>query len=443
MEYPGSETAIEPEPIAPKPSRAERRAENKAQKAQAAKLKAAARATGELADDTVMSVPAPGGRNKPDGHKTTILTRSLVLGTGCLLLLASCGVGSYVGIANTRVAAHRSTVTTGDLTDKYHLSTWDQAAGAAFASRYLDVCLTRYTQTKTASSPQQETNRASAFQSMSVGVEDQSCVSTAPSIPRAVTSMTYTGQTTPVPNMPGAKFVTIQAATSDGVIENYSVPVWFASPVAGTGPRVVGSIGVIPLTRLGVPNPDSITGRTQDAALATQLKAQFVPQFFTAWATSSATLTQFLAPGASPSAATGLSGSLTAPTVQAVTVYPEKSTWPKNTGGTFRYQDGSTAEMDVSVDMTAPGGNTMPGLGYRVSMIQTNGHWFVQDVQAGLVSQISQAQPPTNGNPGNKTPVIGQSTPAPSPTPTPTAVKPKPKATTKPTPKPSPKTTKK
>lgn len=427
--------ATQAEPVEAKPSWSERRAARQTEKARAAKLEAAAKAAAPpVTDDALMSVPAPGQPNKKDGRRTAIATRAIVISALSLAALGSCGVGSYVGIASTRAAVNRSTVTTGDLTGRYHLATWDQAAGAAFATRYLNVCLARYPQGATDPIPQEETNRATAFQSMAAGVQDQSCEGTAPTTTRTVTSVTYTGKTTAVSNLPGARYVNVQAGTSDGLIQTYTVPVWFSDPETGQGPRVVGPIGMIPVTKLGVPNPDSVTARTEDNALAASLKAQFAPQFFTAWAASSPNLSQFLTPTATATATTGLGGKFKTPTIQSVTVFPEKSTWPDTTGGAFKYKDRSTADMDVTVSMVGPGGNVTSGAGYRLSLVQTAGRWFVQDVQAGAISQLAATRPATNGNPGNVTTPTSPTAPAVAPA---TPPKPSAPATPKPTPKPT------
>lgn len=388
-------------------------------------------------EQALLDVPAPGKQLHND-RKVTVATRYILIGAGVLALLGGCSAGSYLAVGATRSLAHKDNVTTNDLA-KYHVSDFDTASGAAFASRYLDVCLTRYPERSDSEPDPREQKRQAAYQAMNAGADDTSCDPGGSSVDRQVVAAVPTGQAQKIEGVPGGYYLTMQVTLSDGTAGDYTVPVAFGNSTNGTHPRVVGAVGILPLPPMGTVNPDKIKTRTADTDLSATLKADFMPQFFTAWTSSSSNLSQFLLPGASQASATGLSGAYTDPTIQAVTVYPPKgAVHDKGASQSFTYKDGMSVEADVTVDMKGTNGNSATGQGYRVTLSRSNGHWFVKDIAAGAVNTVTGERPSGSGNPG-----VPKSTPSPSSTPTPRQSTPSKSAPpkTKPKPKPKPKTT--
>lgn len=352
---------------------------------------------GDTVDDTVDEragtglhrIPAPGSDYRGKDRKVAITGRVIGIGALSALMLTTCGVASYKGVADTRLAANKDTLTAQDVEDKFHLSQFPEAAGSSFAGRYLELCLSRYPAGKNEGMNPQEEKRQEAVKRMSVAVSDQSCVPSSPGASsdgsRQVVSTTFTGDTTPVEGMSNAAFVTMQVTTDDGTVANYAVPVWFQNPAKGEGPRVVGPVGIAPLPRMG--KGGVVKARVEDENLSQTLQADFIPQFMTAWYASSKGLNQFLAPGSSQAANSGLGDVFKKAQVVKVTAYPEKASQPKQAGGQFTYREGSTVEADVTVSSTADGSNVQAEQSYRVTLVRTNDHWFVKDVGAGIVGE--------------------------------------------------------
>lgn len=365
-----------------------------------------------------LHVPPPGGTLKND-RRTTTVTRSIVISASVLALLGSCGIGGWGATVATRAVADSDNVTVDQL-EGYHVSTFDNTGAAAFAARYLDACLTRYDINKDTVEPPEEARRLSTVATMSAAGEDASCEPGESATKRGVTSATLAGKPKRVPGVPNGYFITMQVRTTDGATSRYSVPIAFTNPASATGPRVIGSVGSLPLPRLGSVDPDKFAERISDDELAGKLQTQFLPEFMAAWVASERSLPQFLAPGASSSARTGLNRAYSKPRLETVTVYPPKSAIKESGSNTeFTYSDGVTIEVAVTVDMDHAAGNPSTGMGYRLFLSRQGGHWLVKDVQAGVVSTVA----------GRKQSTAKDGAPAPkkSPSAQPTSAKPKPK----------------
>lgn len=371
-----------------------------------------------------MDVPPPGGRIR-DNKRLTTAARVAGLGALALATLGACGLGGYSATLATRAVANADQVTAADL-PKYHVTTFDKAAAAAYAGRYLDACLTRYAVSDTVEVDPREKRRQAIYQGMNAAGDDTSCDAADSKNARTVESVDFTGEIQDTTDFPGAKYVVMQVKTSDGTMARYGVPVWFQNPDGGGGPRVIGPIGALPPPRGGAPNPDKLPERVVDDELSTSLRTQFLPEFMKAWVASDRNLSQFLIPGATSTAAAGLNGAYKNPAITSVKVYPARaSIQGSGAKKTFSYPDGATIQVDVIVDMTDPAGNPATGLGYRLTMVRSSeSHWFVKDVRAGVISMLN-GTPPAAAEPDSRPapkpsppppPSPAPSTPAPSPT---------------------------
>ena len=357
-------------------------------------------------------IPAPG---KPyrNTKRVSTTTRSVVIGATALALLGSCGVGAFGAVSMTRTAANRHAMTAADAEKAFHLDQFPTQQAATFAGRYLSLCLSRYPAGKNETMSPDEQKRQDAVEAMSVAANDTSCVpgestTGGEGMDRTVVNTTFTGQTSPVNGMKNARYVTMQVTTSDGVVSNYSVPVWFQNPDNAQGPRVVGSIGAVPLTRMG--GGANLPQRTEDTNLAGSLQSSFMPQLMDAWFTSGNNLPQFLAPNASSQASTGLQGLYQDVKVQKVQVYPDKADQPTKAGESITYHEGSTVEADVTVSATSAASKVKAEQSYRVTLVRQNNKWFVQDIQAGTVSGVT----PDRGGKATQPGIKSKPTPSPS-----------------------------
>lgn len=372
-----------------------------------------------------MHVPRPGGKIRDD-RRTTVAVRVAVISGATLAALSSCAIGGLAATTATRAVANADNITRDQL-DKFHVSTFDTTGAAAFAGRYLDACLTRYDINKDTPEPPEEQQRLSTIQTMSAAGEDASCESGDVATKRSVVSATLASKPAKISGVPNGYFITMQVRTTDGATSRYSVPISFTDPSRAAGPRVVGSVGVLPLPQLGSVNPDRFAERVSDDQLASQLQTQFLPEFMTAWVSSERSLPQFLAPGATSTARTGLHRAYSKPKLVSVSVYPPKSAIEESGSKTeFNYSDNTTIEVAVTADMDNAAGNPSRGMGYRLFMIRQGGHWLVKDVQAGVVSTVA-GRKSSAGKDGRPSPAPSAS-PSASATPAPSSSTPKPKS---------------
>lgn len=393
---------------ATKKSRKERRAEKKAAKAESA----ATRPEGGFPErtDLLNKVPVP-GKEYRNTKRVGVGGRVAVIGVVGLALLSSCGVATYRAVSDTRLAASRDTLTAQDVQSQFYLDDFPTQSASVFAGSYLSLCLSRYADANDSYNNKDEQRRQDAVASMSVASSDASCGGSVDSsgsdgTKRRVVATTYTGQSSPVEGVKNARYVVMQVLTDDGVMANYSVPVWFQDVKTAQGPRVIGQIGAVPLSRMG--SGAQVPKRQEDSKMSDFLLTQFAPQFVKAWYASDDNLSQFLTSNATPAARTGLQGLFTNVKVDEVTAYPGKGSTGKD-GEQPTYKDGSTLEADVTVTATSAASKITSQQSYRIILTQTNGHWFVTDVRSGVVGAVNQDGGKAATQPGIK--------PSPSPSP--------------------------
>lgn len=340
-------------------------------------------------------VPVPGGRLS-GGRGKSLAFRWTALGIGSFLALASCGVGGMTMVAASR-GGDDGALSNDDLA-KYHIDSYNTDAGAAYASRYLRLCLWHPTNDDT------DASRLQVVAGMNADKDDQSCTFTTPEgsdpnkkrTERSVVDAFYNGYSEPVKGMgDDARYLGMTVLTNDGKTSQYVVPVWFNDPEKGTGPRVVGAIGAMPVTAPGTPKEYS-RGDLIDTTLSASLTSEFMPEYMTAWVATSSTLEQFVAKGATPAASTGLGGAFDKVKIVSVTVRPPKSVKQNDSGTKFIYSDGDQVEADVVVLMTSTSSSTAQEASYRLTLEMSADRWFVHDIRGGLVTDISDnAAPPT------------------------------------------------
>lgn len=332
-------------------------------------------------------VPVPGGKLS-GGRGVSTTVRAVLVGTACLLSLATCGTLSYVAGTGSVAPSGSGALNSSDIT-KYGLSTYNTQAGSAFADTYLRSCLTRYPLGKSDAPDPRDAPRVAATTAMTVGVPDPACVAArgqgaTPPPARGVLVVTPTGVPAPVQGYPNARYLSMLVTTTDGVTSTYVVPVNLDNPATGAGPAVIGALGVMPAPAVGEPHSDGAVAVT-DPALASELGEKFLPEFMTSWTASSGTLTQFLTADSTPLAVNGLRGLYSKPAITKVTVYPspESIIGEKNGPQTIEYKDGQPVTVVVSATVTMPDKvNTMAST-WRLTMTRIGDHWFVLDIAGG------------------------------------------------------------
>ncbi|MEU6309824.1 conjugal transfer protein [Streptomyces sp. NPDC047014] len=341
--------------------------------------KAPARAAGGAGFD----VPRPGGRLPAQGRRTHVAVRAALLITTCAFVLGSCGVAGLV-VGKSSVAVGDADLSTRDV-QRYRLSEFPVTAAATFAEEYATVCMTY--------SPQNADKRREALTRFASSGVDRDCGMTGQGT-QSVRQATWDGTVEELPEYgANGRYLGIQVKLSTGRVTTLSVPVYVKDPATGSGLRIAGDVGEMPLASRGsvpaVKQDDEIV----DQNLSNQLKAQVLPGFFKAWAASDATgLTRFTTTDASQSATTGLAGVLASPEVQEVVALAPQGSEPN---AAVAYQQGQTVQARVTVvwggaAAAAPAkGNPPPTTSvkrsYRLTMVNTPQGWFIKDIRGGVL----------------------------------------------------------
>ncbi len=318
-------------------------------------------------------VPRPGMRLR-GGRGLALGSKFAILGTVLVLAVGAVGVSAYT--AGATASSRGATAITTEAATDWHLDQYNVAAASSWGATFLETCLARR------SDGTDSARRASAANYVS-GNPDPACGTGDSKSELTVSSVTYAGLATIVEGVPTARFVSFDVTYGDGRVIRAVTPINLTNPATGEGPRVIGHTGIVPVPALGAaPTGNPADTQVNDATLASNLQAQYLPDVFTAWAASSTSLSQFLTGDASASARAGLGGFLGQPKVGAVTVAVPKELVP--TSGGFTYPDGSKVTATVNVAFTS---TTYPAsaAAYRVALVRVGGHWLVNDIAAGDV----------------------------------------------------------
>lgn len=334
-------------------------------------------------DGAELVVPMPGHRLS-DARSSARLGRGLAIGALVLGLLLTAGAGGFAAVLLTRTPG-AGAGTAAPATDTFNFQ-----AASTYASRYLTWCLNRY------ADQTQDESRLRAADAMST-VQDQACRDSAgdQAEARSVSRVEFNGQSAEVPGMSGARYLSFAVDTTSGPLA-YEVPVSLDDPIAGTGPRIAGYLGVLPGVPRGAPSvddPDAEPPAT-DAETARQLQESFLPGFFEAWMRSDG-IDQYVTADATDRARTGLAQAMSSPEITKVTVLPPEGA--TRNGSTFDYPENVPVEIQVQLRATSRGPDGRPrdpaNAAYRVIAKQAGGKWLVHDVRGGLAEVPSHPAP--------------------------------------------------
>ncbi|MEV7519489.1 conjugal transfer protein [Streptomyces sp. NPDC091371] len=359
-------------------------------------------------------VPRPGGRLPAQGRSTHVALRATLLITTCVFALGSCGVAGLV-IGKSSVA-----VQSADLNDKevarYRLTEFPTQAAATFAEEYVTLCMTY--------SPQTADKRRNALTRYTSAGVDRDCGITGQGT-QSVRQANWDGTIEELPEYgANGRYLGIQVKLSTGRITTLSVPVYVKDPATGTGLRIAGDVGEMPLASRGSVPTVKRDDEEVDQTLSNQLKEKVLPGYFKAWAASDTTgLTRFTSTDASQSATTGLAGALASPEVQEVVAIAPAGTEPN---ATITYGQGQTVQARVTVVW---GGSAAPAKGtpaptttvkrsYRLTVVNTAQGWFIKDIRGGVLDPTggsADAGATAPAAPEENPPAVGDGTaPAPS-----------------------------
>ncbi|MGW2204010.1 conjugal transfer protein [Streptomyces sp. NPDC001774] len=382
-------------------------------------------------------VPRPGGRLPATGRGTHVALRATLLVTTCVFALGSCGV---VGLAiGSSSSAPTASLDKKDV-QRYRLTEYPTQAAGTFAEKYATLCLTY--DPKTADERREELARYATS-----GV-DRDCGWNGQGV-QSVTAATWDGSVEELPEYgKNGRYLGVQVTLSTGRVTTVSVPVYVANPASGSGLRVVGDIGEMPLPDRGTAPVVDRDDELVDDALSDQLKAQVMPGYFTAWGASDATaMSRFTTPDATAAATSGLAGTLSAPEVEKVEALAPAGT---EDGDTITYKYGQSVRVRVTViwggagAQGATGQDTTPQVkrSYRVTVVNTAQGWFIKDVRGAVLDPAGGSgdgdEPTASPSPGAPSagtttpPATGAATPPAAPPAKPPATKPATKPSTKP-----------
>lgn len=367
--------------------------------------------------DAGFDVPRPGGRLPAQGRRTHVALRATLLITTCALALGSCGVaGLVIGKSSTAVQS-------ADLNDedvqRYRLTEFPTQAAATFAEEYVTLCMTYSPQTA-------DKRREALTRYTSAGVDRDCGVSGQGS--QGVREAQWDGTLEELPEYgANGRYLGIQVKLSTGRTTTLSVPVYVKDLATGSGLRIAGNVGEMPLPSRGTVPAVKQDEEVVDQPLSDQLKGKVLPGYFKAWAASDATgLTRFTSTDATLSATTGLAGALAAPEVQEVVALAPAGS---ESGKPVTYGVGQTVLARVTVvwgsgaTPAAQGTGTTPGptpaptvkRSYRVTVVNTAQGWFIKDIRGGVLDPTGGSADAGATGPAAPAPAPEASTPAAGP----------------------------
>ncbi|MDT9688406.1 conjugal transfer protein [Streptomyces sp. P9(2023)] len=380
-------------------------------------------------------VPAPGGRLPATGRNTHVALRATLLFTTCAFALGSCGV---VGLAIGKSSDAPTAALDKKDVQKYRLTEFPTRSAATFAEKYATLCLT-YDE-KTADQRRDELARyATSGVDRDCGWNGQGT--------QSVTGAAWDGSVEDLPEYgKNGRYLGVQVTLSSGRVTTVSVPVYVANPAAGSGLRVVGDVGEMPLPGRGTAPEVDREGELVDDTLSEQLKERVLGGYFIAWGASDSTsMSRFTTPDATVAATSGLAGALSVPQVEKVEALAPAGT---EDGDTITYKYGQSVPVRVTVvwggarveGATGEAATTQIKRSYRLTVVNTAQGWFVKDVRGAVLDPAGGSgdggEPGASPSPGQATPSAGTTTPPATGATQPPATKPATKPTTKPTTKP-------
>ncbi|WP_411084032.1 conjugal transfer protein [Streptomyces sp. cmx-18-6] len=339
-------------------------------------------------DRAGFDVPRPGGRLPSTGRRTHVALRATLLITTCAFALGSCGVlGLAVGASS---GVQTAALDTEDV-DRYRLTEFPTRAAATFAEEYAMLCMTYSPQTA-------DTRRATLSRYVSAGV-DADCGWSGQGT-QAARLATWDGTVEELAEYgKHGRYMGVRVKLSTGRTTTLSVPVYVKDLAEGSGLRVAGDVGEMPLpVRGSAPEVDQ-DDEIVDRALSEQLRAKVLPGYFGAWGASDATaMTRFTTTDASQAATSGLAGALSAPEIRTVVALAPPGA---ETDDGISYKDGQPVQVRVTVVW---GGGTQGGSAqssggqgsgaeaisksqrsYRVTVVNTAQGWFIKDIRGGVL----------------------------------------------------------
>lgn len=344
------------------------------------------------------------GRGLGGGRGLAVGTRLVAALTVLVVSCGLVGVGAYLAGVASRGAAGALTPASAAA---WHIDTYNVDSAVSFGTRYLRLCLAR------ANTGEADRARQKTTATYTAGSPDPACGDgNGNATPLTVTSINYAGLATPITDAPNGRYLAFDTALSDGRLLRVVVPIYLADPATGSGPRIIGTIGLMSVPTMGQPTGAPTEQPRTDMTLGGTFQQGFLADFMGAWAASGSTLAQYLAPNATEAARGGLYGYLGVAKVTGVTVLPPADA--AASGGTFTYKDGMVVEADITATFSSPTGQWVPyAATYRAKLLHQGGHWFVADIAGGLGNlATSDMNAPT--------PTYAPS-PTPKPTPAPTS----------------------
>jgi len=263
--------------------------------------------------------------------------------------------------------------------DTWHLSTFPAQQAAAFGQTYLTLCLTHPKLSDDAALA----GRLQALAAMTSAGVSSGCGWDGTGGTQTPLLITWTGTVTPA----AAQYTTGQearltytATLTNGQSTQIALPIWVTSASGSTGMRVVGEITVLPYAAAASTAPTPQAPDTTDDNLATELQPTVLTPFLQAWAASDTVqLSLTVTSDASSTATSGMSGTLTSPSIDTVLVEVTK-------GSPSAYNDGDLVTAQTVVEWKTQSAGVQKSA-YDIFLRRVGGRWLVADIAGGPVDQ--------------------------------------------------------
>jgi len=321
----------------------------------------------------------------PPGRKNSIMVgriRSwvirLVLLTTPMVMIGGLAYSCGSVVASSSESASRQNLLAAQA-DTWHLSTFPAQQAAAFGQTYLTLCLTHPKLSDNAALA----GRLQALAAMTSAGVSSGCGWDGTGGTQTPLSITWTGTVIPA----AAQYATGQearltytATLTNGQSTQIALPIWVASASGSTGMRVVGEITVLPYAGAAATAPTPQAPNTTDDNLATQLQPTVLTPFLQAWAASDPVqLSLTVTSDASSTATSGMSGTLTSPSIDTVLVEVTKGSPPA-------YNDGDLVTAQTVVEWKTESAGVQKSA-YDIFLRRVGGRWLVANIASGPVDQ--------------------------------------------------------
>ncbi|MCX4542410.1 conjugal transfer protein [Streptomyces sp. NBC_01565] len=364
--------------------------------------------SGAKGPDAKFEVPRPGGRLPANGRSIHVALRATLLITTCAFALGSCGVMGLV-MGRSSVSVKPAALDSQDLS-RYRLTDFPIQTAAVFAEEYAALCMTYSPETT-------DKRRESLARYISAGV-DRDCGWNGRG-KQEVKLASWDGTAEPLPEYgKNGRYLNVQVTYTSGRTTTLSVPVYVKDLAGGSGLRIAGNVGEMPLPiRDAAPELEK-SEEIVDQELSTQLREQVLAGYFKAWAASDITaLTRFTTPDATPAAVSGLAGALTTPVVQEVQALAPEGT---EAGDKITYTQGQSVPARVTVVWGGGGADDAKTAvtlkrSYRVTVVNTAQGWFIKDIRGGVMDPTGgRADAPNTPSPSASQAPGASGSPAPA-----------------------------